>query len=79
VVFVEVKTRSGAAYGLPAEAVTWSKRRRLSVVAGEFVTRHGLEGRPCRFDVVAVAVDGERPACEVFRNAFDMAAGPVRG
>lgn len=72
-VFVEVKTRAGDQFGLAAEAVTWSKRRRMTLLAADFMTRHGYANRACRFDVVAIAFDGERLACEVYRNAFDVA------
>ena len=54
VVFVEVKTRNGRGYGLPVEAVTVAKVRRLRVLA----TRWLAENRPpyadVRFDVVSV-------------------------
>lgn len=54
VVFVEVKSRSSAAFGHPAEAVPLPKQRRLARLAVAFVHRHGLEGLQVRFDVVAV-------------------------
>ncbi|MFQ5537747.1 MAG: YraN family protein [Gemmatimonadota bacterium] len=37
--FVEVKTRSGDAYGAPHEAVTRAKRREIEVVARYFLAR----------------------------------------
>ena len=56
-VFVEVKTRSR---GMPAEAVTPEKQRRLTLAALHFLKRHGLLDRPrevpCRFDVVAIVL-----------------------
>jgi putative endonuclease len=72
-VFVEVKTRTGEAFGAPTEAITWTKRRRITLLAADFMSRFGYANRACRFDVVAIAFDGERPACEVYRNAFDVA------
>lgn len=54
IVFVEVKTRRGAGYGTPAEAVTGRKRRTLQMLALAYLARAGLTGRPCRFDVVEV-------------------------
>jgi putative endonuclease len=77
-VFVEVKTRAGAEYGGAAEAVTWTKRRRLSATAADFIVRYGFADRACRFDVVTVSVEGEQPICEVYRNAFDAAASGGR-
>ena len=53
-VFVEVKARSGRGYGMPAEAVTAAKRRRMARVALLYLQRRGWLERPCRFDVVEV-------------------------
>lgn len=71
VVFVEVKTRAGAGYGSGADAVTWTKRRRLVATAHDFLIRQRLADRPCRFDVVAIALDAAGPTVEVYTNAFD--------
>jgi putative endonuclease len=53
-VFVEVKTRRGLSYGLPAQAVTARKRDRIARVAAVYLMRRGWSERPCRFDVVQV-------------------------
>jgi putative endonuclease len=74
--FVEVKGRSGPAFGTPAEAVTEEKRRRIVRTAEQYLSR--LTKRPdCRFDVVAV-VESERGGTEIeiLRGAFE--AGPER-
>ncbi len=71
VVFVEVKTRAGADYGSGADAVTWAKRRRLVATAHDFLMRQRLGDRPCRFDVVAIAISQQGPSVEVYTNAFD--------
>ena len=71
VVFVEVKTRAGADYGSGADAVTWTKRRRLVATANDFLLRQRLAGLPCRFDVVAIALGEQGPSVEVYTNAFD--------
>lgn len=73
VVFVEVKTRRGAGYGAPAEAVTRMKRHRLARVAEHYLQRRGWLERPCRFDVVEVVVHGDRPASvEHIPDAFRL-------
>ena len=72
VVFVEVKTRHDRAFGPAAEAVGFVKRRRLARLAMDYVLRHHLANRPCRFDVVAIHFDRDRPVIEVFRHAFDL-------
>ena len=70
-VFVEVKARDGRAFGEAAEAVTAFKRRRITQLALDYMTRHHLSERPCRFDVVSIHFESGRPEIEVFQNAFD--------
>lgn len=53
-VFVEVRQRSSAAYGTPAETVTSAKQRRIAQAALAYVKENGLTRRPLRFDIVAV-------------------------
>lgn len=60
VVFVEVKTRTRDGFGRPAEAVTRTKRARLTRTAALFLARSGWGDRACRFDVVEVEPRGER-------------------
>jgi putative endonuclease len=54
VVFVEVKTRTGVAYGTGREAIGWRKRQALGRVAEVWRLRHGAPGDLYRFDVVEV-------------------------
>jgi putative endonuclease len=72
IVFVEVKSRRGDAFGQAAEAVDFRKRRRIAQLAKGYVIRHRLTGRPCRFDVVSVHFGQPSPVIEVYRNAFSM-------
>ena len=73
-VFVEVKTREGREFGEAAEAVHPLKRRRIVQLATEYVVCRRLTDRPCRFDVVAICLDGGRPRIDVYQNAFDAGA-----
>jgi putative endonuclease len=57
VAFVEVKGRRGQAYGSPAEAVTWKKRREIESVARWWVRRHGSPELRYRFDVIGLRPD----------------------
>ncbi len=70
-VFVEVKARQGREFGDGVEAVTRYKRQRIIALANDYLMRHRLADRPCRFDVVSVHLEGGTPAIEVFQNAFD--------
>jgi putative endonuclease len=69
-VFVEVKSRR---YGVPAEAVTPEKQRRLTMAALHFLRRHQLLEVRSRFDVVAIVWPDDRspPQIEHFPNAFE--------
>jgi putative endonuclease len=61
VAFVEVKTRAGAGYGHPLEAITWKKRREIRQVATAWVDRFGGPDDTYRFDAVAIEIDGRGP------------------
>lgn len=70
-VFVEVKTRRTDRYGPPSEAVTLAKRRRLALLASDYLARRRPVARACRFDVVAVTIGADGPPIvEVIRAAF---------
>ncbi len=57
VVFCEVKTRSGTAFGTPLEAVTRAKRRRLRRLAFLWMSAIRPRGWPkLRFDVVGIVL-----------------------
>jgi len=72
VVFIEVKSRTSGAFGQAADAITWTKRRRMIHVAMDYLTRHRLHGRPCRFDVVSVHGGPDGAVIEVVKNAFGV-------
>jgi putative endonuclease len=76
VVFVEVKARSSAAFGAPAEAVDSRKRSRIVRAARGFLRRKGLGDHRRRYDVASVTLDGDgRPtAVHWIRAAFDEGA-----
>ncbi|HLV99552.1 MAG TPA: YraN family protein [Ktedonobacterales bacterium] len=65
IVFVEVKTRRGAAYGLPEEAVTLAKQRKLIAAAQTYLEAHGCAEASWRVDVVAIELTGEGKLEEV--------------
>ena len=73
-VFAEVKARASLRFGAPAEAVTATKRRRLSKIALTYMMRHGLSECPARFDVIAVLLDrtGRVRRIEQIENAFEV-------
>lgn len=68
--FVEVKGRSGAGFGAPAEAVTAEKQRRIFRAAQIYLRRRRPAETPCRFDVVTIDESGATPRVEILRDAF---------
>jgi putative endonuclease len=67
IVFCEVKTRRSTAFGIPAEAVTHDKRRRIRRLAARWLEEEGPHRpREIRFDVASVL----RNEVEVIEGAF---------
>jgi putative endonuclease len=70
-VFCEVKTRASTRFGVPVEAVTATKRRRLRTLATRWLAEHDARRRTLRFAVASVTCtrDGEL-VVEVLEGAF---------
>jgi putative endonuclease len=58
IVFCEVKTRRGNAFGEPFEAVTARKQARIRQLAVQWLSATGVRARELRFDVASVRPDG---------------------
>ncbi len=71
-VFIEVKTRRGTAHGLPEEAITERKARKLQQVAASYLALHNLPDCSWRIDVVAVQfdLDGKLTDIRVYQHAI---------
>jgi putative endonuclease len=69
-VFVEVRTRRGRAYGTPEESVTPAKQAKLVEVAQTYLQEHDWDG-DWRIDVVAVEMTsgGRLLRVELIKNA----------
>ena len=75
--FVEVRSRTGEAHGLPEETVDRRKARRVVLAATDWLERNGARGRDIRFDVVAVTFDeAAAPRVVHFPAAFDADGNP---
>ena len=70
-VFVEVKTRRSAAYGLPEEAVTARKQAHLLAAAQSYLQAHPELDGDWRVDVIAIRKERAGQAAEIthFENA----------
>jgi putative endonuclease len=66
IVFVEVKTRRGRAFGAPEEALTARKAQKLLLLGQQYVADHDLEDVDWRIDLVVVELDedGRLLRCE---------------
>ncbi|WP_165384165.1 YraN family protein [Leucobacter triazinivorans] len=62
-VAVEVKTRSGAGYGHPFEAITARKALRLRQLLLEWARAHGSRARGLRVDAVGVVLRTDLEPC----------------
>ncbi len=72
IVFVEVRGKSNAAHGHPAETVDFEKQRRLTRLALAYLKRHRLLGRPARFDVIGIIWHHDAlPQVDHIRDAFE--------
>lgn len=72
-VFVEVKARRTNRYGGPKWAVTRQKKRKISMVALEYLKKTNQMDADARFDVVAIRLFPGQPGIEIIKNAFELA------
>ncbi|WP_208029492.1 YraN family protein [Rhabdothermincola sediminis] len=67
IVFCEVKSRSSSAFGVPVEAVTYEKRRRIRHLAARWLEEEApFRPREIRFDVASILAG----RLEVLEGAF---------
>jgi putative endonuclease len=71
-VFVEVRTRRGEAFGLPEASLTLRKRQHLIAAAESYLQAQQLTDAAWRIDVVAVALssEGHLLRVDVIENAI---------
>lgn len=71
IVFAEVKTRRGSAFGTPAEAIGWAKQARLRKLAAIWLAQTQRRTPEIRFDIVSVRPNHSGAAdVEHVRGAF---------
>jgi putative endonuclease len=70
-VFVEVRYRRSTHYGSGADSVDYHKQRKLLATAAFYLQQHPKAAKsPCRFDVVSLCLQGDKPQLEWIRDAF---------
>ena len=73
IIFVEVKARSNIRHGLPVEAVTLRKQKKIIEAATVFLQDENFSDCACRFDVVEVYMRGECvEEIHQIENAFEV-------
>jgi putative endonuclease len=78
-VFVEVKARHSDAYGGAVHAVHRRKQDKLIQLAAQYLARHHINNRPCRFDVVLVQESGAHDTqVDHIQNAFEISGDDLR-
>ncbi len=68
-VIVEVKTRSGRAFGEPESFVNRKKQSHLIKAAGAYIEQNGLD-LEVRYDIASVIKNGEQYTVQLIENAF---------
>ncbi len=77
-VFIEVKARRTGAFGGAPYAVNTRKQEKLIALASQYLSRHRIAGRPCRFDVVLVQDEGGDTTIDHIANAFEISGDDLR-
>lgn len=78
-VFIEVKARRTSALGGASHAVDGRKQARLVRLAAQYLARHRVRNRSCRFDVVLCRGGSAKPAeIEHIENAFEVPGEDLR-
>ena len=78
-VFVEVKARRTDAFGGAIHAVDHRKQEKLIQLAAQYLARHHIKDRLCRFDVVLLqGSDATVPKIEHIQNAFEISGDDLR-
>ena len=78
-VFVEVKARRTDAFGGAIHAVHQRKQEKLIRLAAQYLARHHIKDRLCRFDVVLLqGMDAVAPQIKHIQNAFEVPGDDLR-
>jgi putative endonuclease len=78
-VFVEVKARRTDVFGGAIHAVHHRKQEKLIQLAAQYLARHHIKDRLCRFDVVLLqGLNAVAPQIEHIQNAFEVSGDDLR-
>lgn len=68
--FIEVKAKSSESFGLPEEAVTVWKQKKLLAAAFKYIESKGIKSKDMRFDIVSVDLADNKS--RTIKNAFEV-------
>ncbi len=67
-VFVEVRTKTGTAYGRPEESIDLRKARQLRRLVFFYLQQKKLNSTSCRLDLIAVMLDKKEMAAQELKH-----------
>ncbi|MDR0273039.1 MAG: YraN family protein [Clostridiales bacterium] len=70
IVFIEVKFRTGTAFGFPSESVNNAKQQKIISTALHFIAASKSQNQDFRFDVIEVLEKNNRIIINHIENAF---------
>jgi putative endonuclease len=74
-----VKARRTDSFGGAIHAVHQRKQEKLIQLAAQYLARHHIKNRLCRFDVVLLqGTDAFAPQIEHIQNAFEVSGDDLR-
>lgn len=74
-VFVEVRTKTGTAYGRPEESIDLRKARQLRRLALFYLQVKGLNSVSCRLDLIAVMLNRKEMTVQEVKHLKGILAG----
>ncbi|OPL10552.1 MAG: hypothetical protein AVO34_10580 [Firmicutes bacterium ML8_F2] len=74
-VFVEVRTKTGTAYGRPEESIDIRKARQLRRLALFYLQQKGLNSTSCRLDLIAVMLDKKEMTAQELKHLKGILSG----
>ncbi len=69
IIFIEVKTRASDMWGLPEEAVSTNKIKRIVQAADFYLNANDID-QPARFDIIAIVLNKYKTEIEHIEDAF---------
>ncbi|MBF0301715.1 MAG: YraN family protein [Desulfamplus sp.] len=69
-VFIEVKARNSTRYGLPAEAVSTSKQKKIIYAALHYIRENNIVDTKIRFDVMTILFQNGHYQMSIIPDAF---------